>query len=185
MQPRASSRVILYDSGAIRRLRETRDFQRAWNREGIDHFLPLRRVLSHSHARKSIRGVGSSLIAIITPLSDAALGVRGRNYFPAKYGRDGNGSACTAGRTEGREGWELPAGLIPRLVLARSPLSRPTLLFLYFLFFPRSIGSRTFPLSRVHGTASNKGRKRERERESRARFPVDSRDGVPKLRRAS
>lgn len=61
-------------------------------------------VLSHSRARKSIHGVGSSLIAIITPLSDAALRVRGRNYFPAKYGWDGNGSAYTDGRRGGGDG---------------------------------------------------------------------------------
>lgn len=93
-------------------------------------------VLLHSRARKSIHGVGSSLIAIITPLSDATLRVRGRNYFPAKYGWDGNGSAYTDGR---RGGGRRPAGLIPRFVPARSSPAAissgsPLLYFLSFFF---------------------------------------------------
>lgn len=64
-----------------------------WNRSDFQKNAKISTSISF-HTTAHEKAVGSSLIAIITPLSDTT-GVRGGNYFPAKYGRDGNGSAYT------------------------------------------------------------------------------------------
>lgn len=124
MRPRVSLRVILRWRCNPLSSRNSR-FSKRTNCEGIDHlFCPPRSFRPAAHEKASME-VGSSLIAIITPLSDAALRIQGRNYFPPKYGRDAETEARVresgGGEGEGVRNGELLAGLIPRFVPARSP----------------------------------------------------------------
>lgn len=96
----------------------------------------------------------SSLIAIITPLSESEL--------ETIFRRSTAGTETETRMQGGRKG---NAGRINSALRSCSqPIRRYLVGPSFFFFYFGAVGSRTFPLSRVLGTTSNKGRERERKR---------------------